>query len=174
MNKKLLINFSLFQAGWFICVLTGDIAAAIFTCIAVALHRLIFQPTICEWRLIAIFSTCGICWDSLLVYFEIIQTPSRIFPLWLACLWILFSTTLLHGFTFLHNRLWLASILAAVLAPLTYLAGTKLTTVSIAEPYHHALLFMACGWSLLFPAGLYAAARSITPAKRHSITKDSL
>ncbi|MFL0796389.1 MAG: DUF2878 domain-containing protein [Cellvibrionaceae bacterium] len=174
MNKKLLINFSVFQSGWFVCVLAGNIPAIAFTVVALFIHHLTFYPTACHWRLISAFSAVGIFWDSLLVYWGVIQTNSNFLPIWLACLWVLFSTTLVHSFKFLHKRLVIGGALAALFAPLTYFTGTQLSTASLPAPLYQPILFIGFGWALLFPVGLYAAARVANPAKRHPIQKAAL
>jgi len=80
-------------------------------------------------------------------------------PLWLVCLWLLFSTTFMHSLFWLRRCLWLAAPLAAVLGPASYWFGANLTGAELRTPLLTSLAIMAGGWALLFPAGIYLAAK---------------
>lgn len=80
-------------------------------------------------------------------------------PFWLVAVWLMFSMTLCHVFSWLHHRLGVGAFLGAVFAPLSYLGGGVWAPVSLAQPLWQSLGIMAVIWLLLFPAGLLMARR---------------
>ena len=173
---RLLLNFALFQTGWALCVFAGNLAALPYTVAALGIHARWILRTRREWQLIAGLAAAGSGWDYLLATLGLIHfagTAIALGPLaltlaippWLACLWLLFATTLSHTFAWLHRRLPLAAILAALSAPLTYLGGAALNGSEIPNPW---LAAIASGWAILFPAGLFAARRIANQATPHA------
>lgn len=158
-NKAAIINIAIFQVGWFVCVLGGNSAAIIFTFAALLGHQLIFSPCHHEWRLIIAFSVIGCLWDTLLIHLGIIQLNDSVMPIWLFCLWILFSTTLNRSLSFLHHRKIQACFLALLLAPLTYISGAHLAGIQLATPFVNTVFIIAIGWSVLFPIGILVASK---------------
>ena len=160
--KKTLINLALFQLGWLACVLGGNLYAAGFTLLALSLHHWLVLDNAREWKLIAGVVLVGCLWDATLVQGGVIDygTASIIgIPLWLVCLWMIFATTFMHSLLWLRRFPWLAALLAAAFGPASYWIGTNLTEAELATPLYLSLAIMAAGWALLFPTGIYFAAR---------------
>ncbi|WP_067517142.1 DUF2878 domain-containing protein [Endozoicomonas ascidiicola] len=156
-NVKLLINFLLFQFGWFSCVLGGNQIAWIATIIILIIHFRWVGNWQNEKQLLAVTFLLGCAVDSFLGNLNILQfqnpsnDTSRILPLWLACLWLLFSTTLRHSLDWSRTHRWIGALLGFVGGPLSYLAGSKLTDVSLAQPAWQTLLVLAVIWAIVLP-----------------------
>ncbi|MDH3630738.1 MAG: DUF2878 domain-containing protein [Gammaproteobacteria bacterium] len=160
--KKILINLALFQIGWFVCVMGGDIYAVIFTIAALFIHNWLVLSNFVEWKLIGIVVVVGCLWDMLMAQTGVIQYGDTLvlgIPLWLVCLWVLFATTFMHGLFWMNRHLLLAVIFAAVLGPASYWLGSNLTDAELGLPLMTSMLIMAIGWALLFPFGIYYAGR---------------
>lgn len=145
-------NLVLFQLGWFLAVLGGDIALLII--IPLIVLHFVFSPS----RLLDLFSLflavlLGVLHDSLLISFGflLIDSQSILPPLWLISLWALLGVTLLHSMNWIYERPWIAAVTGAIAAPLSYLAGVKLSTAEWGQPLTICLLTIALMWLLLLP-----------------------
>ena len=161
--RRILLNLLIFQVGWFVCVLGGNLYALIYTPLALIVHQRLVLEHVKEWYTIALVCTTGFLWDALMAVYGIINYTESDFiglPVWLICLWLLFATTFHHSLRWLSNQLWLAAIFAAIFGPLSYWAGSELSSAYIGLPVISSLLIIAAGWGLLFPAGIFIAAKS--------------
>lgn len=103
-------------------------------------------------ELLLIFTVCaiGICVDSLLQYSNIfIFEKNSFIPLWLVFLWGCFATTLSHSLQFLEKSIWF-QYLAAIVAPLSYIAGHQLGAVTFGYPLVMTYCILTLIWSFLF------------------------
>ena len=161
-TKKLLINLALFQIGWMVCVIGGNLYAVGFTVLALLVHRWQVMGSRAEWKLIGIVVLVGCLWDITMARTGVIHyadaDPLGI-PLWLVCLWILFATTFMHGLYWLSRHLGLAAVFAGVLGPASYWFGSRLTDAELGLPLVTSVAVMAAGWAVLFPCGIYYAGR---------------
>ena len=140
----------LFQIGWFCCVIGGDAVAVPATTLILSIHAVFFVENQREWLLIAGVAAIGWFVDSGLTYFSVLEfnvQPILQIPIWLICLWLLFATTLNHSLRWLSHHPLLAPIIAAVCGPLSYLGGSALAGVKIAEPLWQSLLLLAVSWA---------------------------
>ncbi|MDH5353701.1 MAG: DUF2878 domain-containing protein [Gammaproteobacteria bacterium] len=160
---KIILNLLVFQVGWLVCVLGGNIYALIYTSLAMAFHHGFVLVRTSEWSVVALVTATGCLWDAFMAFSGVIKytnTDLIGLPIWLICLWLLFATTFHHSLRWLANHLWLAAVLAAVFGPFSYWAGSQLSSADISLPIINSLLIIAAGWSLLFPAGIYIAGKS--------------
>ena len=150
---KLLINYLIFQIGWFVCVIGGNQSALLFTLFALSIHLLWIGSWRQEKQLLVICLLLGSAIDSFLGNLQILQFSgdSRLLPGWLACLWVLFGTTLRHSLDWSRQHKSLGAILGLIGGPASYYAGSKLTDVSLAEPLWQTLLILAVIWALVLP-----------------------
>lgn len=154
---KLVTNYLLFQLGWFACVLGGNTIALITAVLVLIIHLLWVGNWQQEKQLLAITLLLGCAIDSFLGNLDILQFNSsttgngRLLPLWLACLWLLFATTLRHSLDWTRSHKLAGAILGFFGGPLSYLAGAKLSDVSLAQPIWQTLLILAVIWSLTIP-----------------------
>lgn len=160
--KKILLNLAIFQIGWIVCVVGGDIYAAPYTLLAVVIHQLFLVEHKSEWQIIVIVTFVGCLWDSLMAISGVmVYTDATLIgiPLWLVCLWVLFAMTFLHALSWMRHYLWLAAVFAGVFGPLSYWLGDELSSADVGSPVILSLAIMAAGWAILFPAGMYLTSR---------------
>ena len=161
------LNFVLFQIGWFACVLGGAGGApwvGVTTVAAIAGYHL-WSANLPgrEALLLAIAGAIGAIWDGLLTGFGWLVYPSGIFaqwlaPSWIIAMWVAFATTFNVSLSWLKGRWYLASALGAIGGPLAYLAGAKLGGVTFPDPLV-AVAVIGGGWSLIMPVLLAFAER---------------
>ena len=155
----LLMNFALFQIGWFACVLGGAHnlpwlgSFAVLVVVALHLWRAV-QPTR-EAALVLSAGAIGAVFESTLVFLGLMSYPSGTViagtaPHWLIAMWMLFATTLNVSLRWLRGRWLLAALLGAVFGPLTYYGGAKLGGMSF-ENVRLALVALAAGWACWMP-----------------------
>lgn len=157
-------NFIQFQICWFALVLSGAAGHA-WTGIAVSLalmaSHLALQAKPNEWLLLLIAGATGWLWETALHLTGLLTYPHWsehyfVAPLWLAMLWVIFASTLLHSLCWLQGR-WIACVMfGAVGGPLAFLAGEKLGAVVFANT-SLALVVLAVAWAILTPTALFAA-----------------
>ena len=150
---KLLINYLIFQIGWFVCVLGGNQPALIFTIAALGVHLIWIGSWQKEKQLLVICLLLGSAIDSFLGNLQILQFSgeSRLLPGWLACLWVLFGTTLRHSLDWSRTHKRLGALLGLFGGPASYYAGSKLTDITLAEPIWQTLLVLAIIWTIVLP-----------------------
>lgn len=154
---KLIANYLLFQLGWLACVLGGDQIALAAAVIVLFIHLLWIGNWHKEKQILALTFLLGCAIDSFLRNLEILQFSSqlddagRILPLWLACLWLIFATTLRHSLDWSRTHKLYGAILGFLGGPLSYLAGSKISDVTLAQPLWQTLLILAIIWAVVIP-----------------------
>ena len=153
-----IINFCLFQVGWFVCILG---AAWNYTYVAIIisigilfLHLYLTDKNANDIKLSAIAATIGFSFDGIMQFNNMIiynnpGVPYPFTPIWIVILWILFAITLNHSLAWLKGRTALAMLFGLMGGPLVYLAGEKLMAVTIANP--NTLIVLAIGWAFITP-----------------------
>ena len=160
-NKKM-FNALLFQLGWFACILGGDSIALIAVAGILIIHGGFYMVNKQEWLLIAAMTLLGLLMDNALAFAGVFtfKAPELLYiPVWLLCIWVLFALTLNHSLKWLQSRLLLASLLGAVSAPMSYLAGSKLADVELLDPVYLSLLPIAMCWAIILPLAMLALRR---------------
>jgi hypothetical protein len=162
-----MLNFVLFQAGWFACVLGGAhgmhvaAVAAAGAIIGVSLWRF-SADRMSDVRLLVAVALIGFCVDSANLgfgVFELIGAPRfpHLCPLWLVALWALFGTTLRGSLSWLAGRYGLAALLGAVAGPLSYLGGAKLGAVTLHPNRAFSIAALATAWAVVMPLLVWLA-----------------
>ncbi len=171
-----LINFVLFQLGWFACILGaahGYVTAAVLFCAAIAaLHVWQSHERVQESVLLLKIGVLGIVADTLLL-----QTGSLVFeskgllpslsPIWMWSLWIILGCTLNVSMSWLKGRYVLASVLGAIAGPLSYLAGVKLGAAQWGDETQ-ALVLLGIIWAIAMPLLFWWAGK--VPSNRLSLS----
>lgn len=162
-----LINFVLFQLGWFGCVLSGAagqpwMGAALAVAVIVWHVWRAPQPN-AELKLIGLAIVIGTAWDSLLVWQGWLGYSSGMLlsfaaPYWIVIMWALFATTLNVSLRWLKGRWIIATVFGAIGGPLAYLAGQRLGAVEFIDT-PLALLALLLGWALFTPLLLVLSRR---------------
>ncbi|UTF60702.1 DUF2878 domain-containing protein [Gilvimarinus sp. DA14] len=153
-------NAVAFQAGWFICLLAPLGWALAYTFVFAMLHFYLSKQRREDMFAVVIALILGFVHDTALLQADVLRYSSELQPLWLACLWFMLGMTLRHSLWIIYSRFWLASLLGAVAAALSYSAGVALSGVS---------------WGYLGPVGaLVIAALWLTVLPLHKAITDSL
>lgn len=166
--QKKILNGALFQIGWFAAVLGGNVWAVPTLLMILIAHRQWWVRSEKEWWLILAVTLLGCGLDSLWVGLGVLMPGGEslmngqsgwLMPAWLVCIWIMFSMTLCHVFSWLHGQYALAAVLGAVAGPMSYLAGAKLSGLALGEPQWQSLFAMGVVWGLLMPILMRLAQR---------------
>jgi prepilin signal peptidase PulO-like enzyme (type II secretory pathway) len=147
------INLILFQLGWFAAVLGGNLVAVLFILPAIAWH---FFYSHCKKEDSIALGICvllGICHDSVLLNFNFLIIPGYLTfpPLWLILLWALLGITLNHSLKWIYERPLISAVSGAIAAPLSYLAGVKLSDAEWAGSLSQIIFIIAAMWVFLLP-----------------------
>ncbi len=166
-RTAMVMNFILFQLGWFACVLGAargwSREGALLALAIVAGYVARAARPGRELALVAAAVALGALADSLLASSGWLRyagaAPVDGFaPWWILALWALFAITLNVSMRTLRGRPALGALLGVVGGPLAYLGGEKLGAVAIAQPLP-ALVALAIVWALAAPSLLGLALR---------------
>jgi hypothetical protein len=166
--NAMLLNLSLFKAGWVAAVFAAAASLPVLgtavIAIAVAIHLWRTDEPRSEVLLLAMAAAIGFVWESLLVYSGIVQYGASaafaaVAPYWIVALWVLFATTLNVGMRWLRKNLLIAVIFGAIGGPMSFLAGEKAGAVSFSDT-STALAVIGLGWAVLLPLLVRYAARN--------------
>jgi len=159
-TAKKALNVTLFNVGWFACVLgaaagrfwVGPLAVAgIFTVdLWLCRHRR------AELSLIAASMLIGFACDSLLVLLGVHEPrrwllPQPLATVWLVAMWGNFAPLLSVSLRWLRGRLPLAAALGAIGGPLAYYSGQQLGALSLGEPMIRSSAILAVAWAGAIP-----------------------
>lgn len=146
-KTQFISNLCGYQISWFACVLGGNLPAIPIVGLFVLWHSRMSRQF--EWRFIGLFWLVGVSYDSLQSALGILSFEQDSgFPIapWLALLWLAFAMTLLHSLQSILRSIWLSVGLAAIAAPLSYLAGAKLGVISVSE---YGYISISAGWAVI-------------------------
>lgn len=154
-----IINFLLFQLGWFCAVIFGGtphhVIGAVVVAIVILINLRMAEYPSNEFKLMLVALALGLAWESaltqmgLLVY-EYGQLASWLAPHWILALWALFATTINASLSWMKKNLFLAAVFGAIGGPISFYAGMKLGSVVIPQLYS-AMATLALGWAVLTP-----------------------
>lgn len=159
MHTRKLLNFVLFQAGWFACVISSaagqPVVGALIALAIIGWH--IQQARFPARELTLIFSAMllGAAFDSLLVWQSLLTYDSGILlpdtaPYWIVIMWALFATTLNLSLGWLKQHPVIATLLGAIAGPLAYFAGMRIGALGVPDPAA-AFTVLAIGWAVFTP-----------------------
>ena len=111
-------------------------------------------------RLAGVAIGCSIVGDSLLGILGVLANPDGsalgLSPLWLIGLWTAFATLIPICFTWLYQRLWLASLLGMLSGTLSYVSGGKMGALLVRTEMLD-LMCIAIEWGIAFPLLVWMA-----------------
>lgn len=158
-TPRLALNFVLFQAGWFACVMLAARDHAVWAVLAVApivIVRLAGSAQPVRTVLLLLWVTLiGFAWDSVVMasgaqaYASGAWLPG-LAPGWIVAMWTLFGTLLGVSLRWLRGRPLLAAAFGLVGGPLAYAGGARLGAVTLRDPLL-AVLLEGAGWAALTP-----------------------
>lgn len=166
---KKLVNFVLFQAGWFALVLSVEHSwawlAFAFVALSLALHLLWISndPRRDAWVL-AIVTPLGLLVDSALAQGSVLQYRGDLLlgllaPAWIFALWAVFATTFHSSMSWMQGRYRIAALFGAVGAPLSYAGAARTSAVAFFEPTWRSVALVALAWGLSMPLFMWISAR---------------
>ena len=151
--KTNIYNALSFNVAWLVCVLGGSMVALAATIVVIAIHMVFVSKKPPELALIAVVILLGVVVDSLFIRSGLLVSPDGGLwpPLWLVCLWGLFSTMLNHSLKWFQTHLAMAAVVGGVSGTLSYLGGTRLSDFTLREPQFLPLVVMFVVWFCVFP-----------------------
>ncbi len=165
--KAKLLNFVLFQAAWFGCVLSAARGlwwmpplCAICAC-AVYLYGSDNRAS--ALRLLGTVTALGTVvdvalWKLNVVSFARSDASWLSGTIWFASLWAAFATTLQLSLAWLQSRVVASILFGAIGGPLAYVAGEKLGALSLPSKAV-SLSVLAVEWAMLTPVVMLIAVR---------------
>jgi hypothetical protein len=165
--KSKLINFLLFQFGWFTAILGAAYGrtseAIIVSVVIILIHLKVIQNYMQDIKLFIYAAIIGFLFDGLIQYNSLILYnnpgwPYPLTPLWIIILWIMFAMTLNHSLSWLKGRMALAALFGSIGGPLAYIAGEKLGAITITET--QALFVLSLGWAVFTPLLVYLSQKN--------------
>ncbi len=170
-RRRLLMNFVLFEAAWFACVIGAShdglavMAGTGAALLAVALHVALSEQPIAELELAMAAALIGLAWETLLIQIGVVAVPhgelfAGVAPPWIVAMWALFATTLNYSLGWLRGRWTLAAALGAIAGPLSYWAGVRMGALQFIDPVK-AVIALAIGWGVATPLLLGLARRLV-------------
>ncbi|MCP5144507.1 MAG: DUF2878 domain-containing protein [Gammaproteobacteria bacterium] len=176
-----LLNFALFQAGWFASVLLGAGSAhwlAPIVVIAIVFVHLHLSPQRkAELYLLGYALLVGLLWENLLAVTGLVVYPSGqpfgvLAPVWILAMWPLLAITLNVSLRWLQGIQPVAALFGAVGGPLAFLAGERLGAVHFPDTII-TMMALAVGWAALFPLLVRIAANNDGHAMSHAIESEA-
>lgn len=153
------LNFILFQSGWFICVVYPNrLSVAVIVTLMLVHFVLVSGKRFAELQFIGVGVVLGSLMDTL--WFRtgvlgLVDTDEILAaPPWLMAIWAIFMTTLCHSLYWVGRTRWLPFLLAPIAGPFAYWAASRLGAVTLPDPAL-SLPAMAAGWLILFPLLLF-------------------
>jgi len=152
-----LVNYGLYQIGWFACVLgaashrpwTGCLIALVL----VGMHLALLVERALDVRLVVLAAAIG----AVVEMFQIAAGTYRFTsgtvihalpPPWLLTMWAQFATTFRYSLRPIITRLARAALFGAAGGPLAFLAGERLGAVTLLPPLTHGLLRLSLSWAV--------------------------
>ena len=152
-----LLNYALFQAGWFVCVL-GAAAGYPWLATAVGLllvlvHLALVRNAARESLLLLTSLLLGLVVDSIHILTGILVFPvGRIHPglppAWILVLWLQFAMTLHYSLGWLTGRYFLGVLLGSASGALAYWAGVRFGAAAFGVELVHSLVQIGLSWGL--------------------------
>ena len=163
-------NLLSFAIGWFACVVgaangTPSYGVAV-AAMLLALNILIAEDPIHEARVIATVGALGFVIDTALALAGIFvvdpraSNPSWLCPIWMVALWMMFGSMLTASLAWLAARGAIASIVGAIVGPLSYFAAAKMGALAIPGRVAPRLTTIAIIWAVVLPGLLKFANRT--------------
>ena len=152
-----LLNYALFQAGWFVCVLG---AAAGYPWLATAIglllvlvHLVLVSNAVRESLLLLAGLLLGLLVDGIhirtgVLIFPIGSLHPALPPAWILVLWLQFAMSLHYSLGWLTGRYVLGVLLGSVSGALAYWAGVRFGAAAFGTELIHSLMQIGLSWGL--------------------------
>ena len=173
MRHSQLVNYTLYQIGWFACVLGGAShrpwTGFLIAMILIGLHLALTAQRSVEVRLVVLATGVG-------VVVEVIQIAAGTYrftsgtvndalpPPWLLAMWAQFATTFRFSLRSVVARPVIAGLFGAAGGPIAFLAGERLGAVTLLPPLAPSLLRLSISWAIALVV-FSAIVRRVAPAR---------
>lgn len=148
------LNFILFQIGWFACVIYPNLLGPLLVLFFLLLHFvLVSQNRFTELQFIGLGTVAGSLLDGLWFRLGILDDGTGavlLTPPWLVAMWAIFMTTISHSLNWISRKIWLACVFAPFAGTFAYWSASRMGAVEFPE-LTLSLVALALGWLALFP-----------------------
>ena len=157
MRHTRLINYALYQIGWFACVLGGAShrpwTGFLMAMILVGVHLALSVERGLEVRLVVLATAVGAVVEMMQIAAGTYRFTSGTLtdalpPPWLLAMWAQFATTFRFGLRSVITRPVPAMLFGAAGGPIAFLAGERLGAVTLLPPLAHGLLRLSISWAI--------------------------
>ncbi len=165
-----LLNYGLFQAGWFVCVLGAAAGhpwlATAAGLLLVLVHLALVRDAARESLLLLTSMLLGLLVDGVHIHTGVLAFPIGSFhpalpPTWILVLWLQFAMTLHYSLGWLTGRYYLGALLGSVSGALAYWAGVRLGAAQFSDDnIFRCLVQIGASWGIIMVILLYIAART--------------
>jgi hypothetical protein len=153
---NVVLNFVLFQVGWFAVILLaargdGDLALAAGLGFTI-LHLMLVSQRRLELKLLLPALPFGFVVDSALAATGAVEYADAfgdgLCAPWILTLWLLFAATFRHSFRWILGKRLVPMLLGAIVAPISYAGGARLGAVTIGDPFERSVVVIAIVWAV--------------------------
>lgn len=157
--QRMLLNGTLFNAGWLACVLLRNFWSVLAVVVVIGVYLSMEPQRGRAIILLLVATVLGFAVDNAMLSEGVIYPVDhgRFAPFWMTALWPLLATTFNIAFQSLQLRPILAAVLGGISAPLSYLAAVRFGAAEFGVPTLHALIGIGVVWAVVFPLGLQFA-----------------
>lgn len=157
MRHTHLINYALYQIGWFACVLGGAShhpwTGFLIAMVLVGMHVALSVERSLEVRLVVLAATIGAVVEMVQIAagtyrFTSGTVTDALPPPWLLAMWAQFATTFRFSLRRVVTRPVLAALFGAAGGPIAFLAGERLGAVTLLPPLAYGLLRLSVSWAI--------------------------
>jgi hypothetical protein len=168
-----LVNYGLYQIGWFACVLGGawqrPWTGFVIAMILVGVHLALSVERSLELRLVVLAAAVGAVVEMMQIAagtyrFTSGTVTDSLPPPWLLGMWGQFATTFRFSLRSVITRPVPAMLFGAAGGPIAFLAGERLGAVTLLPPFAYGLLRLSVSWAIALV--LFAAVvRRVAPER---------
>ena len=152
-----LLNYGLFQTGWFVCVLGAAAGhpwgATAIGLMLVLVHLVLVSNAAGESLLLLTSLLLGLLVDGLHIHTGVLVFPIGSFhpglpPAWILVLWLQFAMCLHYSLGWLNGRYVLGALLGSVSGALAYWAGVRFGAAVFGAELIRSVVQIGLSWGL--------------------------
>ena len=167
MRYNKIINVLFFYLCWWLSIygaknemyLLGIISVSIY----MIFHFIFLTQSYCEYYFIIICFLVSFIFDTiflnlnLISYNGILPIKYSLLPLWVLSLWLCFSLSIFHSFSFLQKKYFRTSVLGIISGPVIYYSCSIAEIIVFKANINFILILIAVIWSFLLPLYIFIA-----------------
>ena len=173
MRHTHLINYALYQVGWFACVLGGSAhrpwTGFLMAMALIGVHLALSVERSLEVRLVVLATAVGAVVEMMQIAagtyrFTSGTVTDALPPPWLLAMWAQFATTFRFSLRSVITRPVPAVLFGAAGGPIAFLAGERLGAVTLLPPLAYGLLRLSVSWAIALVV-FSAVVRRVAPER---------